>query len=211
MESSLDKLYKSDESGEANDAIGIENANTTLDNAVQSECHAVEQLANEMDPNPSSSNNEMHEEDIDMNDIVLITESLPVIDSSAENNQTIEPPIDTDKACEAQATNEIDNENINIDNIELIDDIQNELAPGFIAEKVEDEPMDIDEILNSLNTDFDAPTNNDIPNEVCEGPSAIVPENTAELLPIEKAKVEEIVLLSDDDDDNCELRIEIFY
>lgn len=186
-------MDKTDESGEPNDLVEKEHTET-IENVIQPELHSVDELKNEANLNPSPSNNEMND-DIDINDIVLITESVPSIEGSVENNKTIDPNV-TDKESEAKASNE----NVVIDKIELIDGTQNEMAPNVPPEKIEDEPIDIDEILNSLDAEFVAPSNSEA-QKVCEASSQIVPEKQSDSTSAEKGKIEEIVLLSDDDDE----------
>lgn len=195
MESSSEKSDQNVESGEPNDFVKKVHTEI-IDDVIQSECHSVDELKNEINPKPCSSNNETNE-DIDINDIVLITESVPVIESFTDNNKTIEPNI-TDKESESQTENQNESDTINIDNIELIQAAENEMPINISSEKYEDEPMDIDEILNSL--DFDPPSNNEVQN-VCEASAEIVAEKTTVFPSIEKRKDEEIVLLSDDDDE----------
>lgn len=189
MDSSPEKLNKNDEFGEPSDSADKLNTETT-EIGIQPECHSVEEIKNDMNLDPSPSNNASTEE-IDINDIVLITESVPAIESFAENNQTIELNT-TDTVCEAQASNQ------NV--IELIDSLQNQLAPNLIAEKSEDEPIDIDEILNSLSADFEAASSGNL-QSVCEASSEIVAEKPSELATVEKGNDQEIVLLSDDDEE----------
>lgn len=203
MESDPDKMDKNDESGEPSDSV--ENVGTdTIENIVEPECHPVEVLKN----NANSSNSEINE-DIDLNDIVLITESLPpVVESLEENNKSIEPNI-TDKECDVQqAADQNECENVNIDNIQLIEATDNEIPN---AEKCDDEPMDIDEILNSLG-DFDTPSSSEAPN-VCEAPPFIDAEKPSEPSSSneKEGKQEDIVSLIDDDDDDEEVGKGRFY
>lgn len=184
MESGSEKTEKNDGSAETSDSV--EKVNTdTIENIVQPECHPVEEMKNDINIDPVPSSNEMNE-DIDINDIVLITESAPVIkESTVENNKSIEP-------------NAADKDEYDIDGIQLIEATENETAP----EKCDEEPMDIDEILNSLNADFDTPSSSQTQN-VCEPSSPIVSEKPAETAAIEKGKDEEIstISLSDDDEE----------
>lgn len=183
MESSSEKMDKSDESSKPSDSVEKVDTDTT-ENIVQPECHQAEEVKNDINIEPISSNNEINE-DIDINDIVLITESSPVIESSVENNKINDP-------------NTVDVKECDIDSIQLVEATENETAP----DKCDEEPMDIDEILNSLGADFDTPSSSQTQN-VCEESSSslIVSEKPSELSSIEKGKDEEIVLLSDDDDE----------
>lgn len=203
MESSSEKVDKNDESGETSDSVEKVNTETTEENIIQPECHPVEELKNDTNNDAISSNNEINE-DIDLNDIVLITESVPpVIDSPVENIKSIEPNITDKEECDVQAADQNESENVNIDNIQLTEVTENETP----AEKCDDEPMDIDDILNSLDTDFDTPSSSEVQN-VCEESSSIATEKPVESSSIEKErKAEEIVLLSDDDDDNDDEKV----
>lgn len=185
MESSSEKLDKSDESAEPNNSV--EKVDTgTIKNIVQPEFRPEEELKNNTNTDANSSNNEINE-DIDLNDIVLITESLPpVIEDSVENTKSTEPNITNKNECE----------NVNIDSIQLIEATESEMQ----SEKCDNEPIDIDEILNSLNVDFDTPSSSEVQN-ACEASSSIVSENPPESLCVEKeGKAEDVVLLSDDEE-----------
>lgn len=191
MESNSEKIGKNDGPGEPSDAVMKEDTEK-IEQVFQPECHPVEEL-HDISSSPSSSNNQTIE-DIDINDIVLITEPTPVIECSVENNMSIEPNAAITNH-EAQAVN--DDENVNIDNIQSIEGMGNETS--------QEQPMDIDEILNSLEDDFDTQP---ISEAHCEPSPQIAAETSSELSNIEKEKVEkekkveeEIVLLSDDEED----------
>lgn len=182
MDSSSEKLDKNDESGEPNDSV--EKVHTeAVENIVQPECHPEEELKNETNIDANSSN-----EDIYFNDIVLITESV-------DNTKSIEPNITNKEDCDVQAVEQ--NENVNIDSIPLIEPTESEMQP----EKCDDEPMDIDEILNSFNVDFDTPSSSEAQN-VCEASTSIVAENLPKSPYIDREeKGEDVVLLSDDEEE----------
>lgn len=188
MESISENTDKNNESGDPNDSV--EKLNTEIvENVIQPECsHPAEKLE-EINTSSASSNNKTIE-DIDIDDIVLLTESLPVIEDCVENNKNIDSNT-VNKESEEQAVNQ--SENVNIDSIQLIEATENETAP----EKCDDEPMDIDEILNSLGVDFDVPSSSEASS------SQTVTENTVETSNIEKQtgkEEEEVVLLTDDEE-----------
>lgn len=158
--------------------------------AVQPECELINEVKN-VNGADASTFNEIPSVGNDENDVALVAKISPVIDSSG-NKVTIE-------TIEAMESGEVGKnlENINIDNTsiqvsevneasETTDDIESE----SVQEKSEDEPMDIDEILNSLNTDNETATSSD------DAPPQIDAGNVPQLPALENEE-QDIMLLSD--------------
>lgn len=133
------------------------------------------------------------------------SETMNKNDESAEPSDSVEKV--GDKEADIQAAVQNESENVNIDAMQLIEATDNEMLP----EKCDDEPMDIDEILNSLGADFDTPSSSEVQN-VCDASSLVSAENRPELpTHEEERKGQEVVLLSDDDETAGKLNFSLFW
>lgn len=156
---------------EENSAVELDQINSK-DNSVESTDTEPQSNQQTLDPESVVNVDEVNKENCDQiatpshvsddnSDVTLITESVPTAE---------------DKENKIEVNSDETNENNETNNVQKLD----ESASETTVEKCDDEPMDIDEILDSLNTDQEiaCTSSEDVDDAKFVGENAEQPETT---------------------------------